>query len=303
MILVNKNSISFLLLFFFTFVTSMSSSLYSVPPSNAEIRVAFLGNSIIYFNDCPRLLEHMLQSRYSSVVQDSCLRGGASLPSLWKDGNGMRNKFGGSEQAKREDGSLDFGAATVQDLLAPNKNWNFVVMNDYTQAPARPENRLASIEALEQFYGPLLQSNTPILLQTAAYRRPTMGSDDLGTVPEFTAKLKEGYELYATTLKQFSPDAKVAPVGDAFLHVHDTATELWNKLFYIDDFHPSPHGTWLEACVLYCTMTGEAPPTFQSQWFETARYMQPNEHTCPLPSAEDAESLRQIASTVCGVTS
>ena len=40
-----------------------------------EISVAFLGNSILYYNDCPRLVEQMLRQSYQNVVQDSCLVG------------------------------------------------------------------------------------------------------------------------------------------------------------------------------------------------------------------------------------
>ena len=286
--------LSILVLCYITMTTSLS------PPN--EIRVAFLGNSILYFNDCPRLVEHMLKTNFSKVHQDSCLRGGASLPSLWKDGNGMRSQFGHSENAKKDDGSVDIGAATVQKLL--QQNWHIVVMNDYTQAPVRPETRLATMEALDQLYGPLLQSTIPIFLQTVAYRKPVIkGTDDLGTVAGFTSRLKEGYNYYAKTLEKHTDDVRIAPAGEAFLWVNEHNEELWNQLFYIDDFHPSPHGTWLEACVLYCTMVGEAPPIFRPEWFETARYMQPpKEEQLPLPSAEEAEELRKTACVVCGIS-
>lgn len=265
-----------------------------------RIQVAFLGNSIIYFNDCPRLLEHMLQQSIPNVAQDSCLRGGASLPSLWEEGNGMRNRFGGSEHAKRPDGSVDFGAPTVQDLLTLRK-WNFAVMNDYTQAPARPETRLETAQVLDQKYGPLLQSTVVILLQTAAYRKPNVnGSEGLGDAAEFTGRVKEGCEYYAEILQKHTKDVRVAPVGDAFLWVHDNKFKLWEQLFYVDDFHPSPHGTWLEACVLYCTMLGKAPPLFDASWFDKARYMQPSNSMGP-PSSQDAEELRKAACSVCGI--
>jgi hypothetical protein len=73
--------------------------------SSSTIRIAHLGNSIQYFNDCPRFLQRMISSSSSSsasssssssssssaltnknsnknstkmtVIQDSCLRGGA----------------------------------------------------------------------------------------------------------------------------------------------------------------------------------------------------------------------------------
>ena len=279
----------------------MTTSAMHVPKD--EIRFAFLGNSIIYFNDCPRLLEHMLKTRFDRVRQDSCLRGGASLPSLWNDGNGMRTRFGSSENAKHEDGTVDTGAATVQALLAPDQStWDYVILNDYTQAPARTETRLETIQALDHLYGPLLASTIPILLQTAAYREIVNGSDDLGTIIEFTTSLKQGYGEYANTLRKYADDVRVAPVGDAFLCVHRHNFNLWRKLFHVDDYHPSPHGTWLEACVLYCTMVREAPPPFQPEWFNTARYMQPpQEEKLPLPSLEDAEELRKSACIVCEV--
>ena len=72
---------------------------------SAVIAMAFLGNSMQYKNDCPRLVQQMvvqqaaavliLTSRITTtlVLQDSCLRGGASLPGLWRNGNGMAEKF------------------------------------------------------------------------------------------------------------------------------------------------------------------------------------------------------------------
>ena len=119
------------------------------------IRVGFIGNSIFYYNDCPRLLEHMLRHSYEGgVVQDSCLRGGASLVSILEKGNGMEEKFG-TPNAKREDGTYDTGAATVRELLA-EEPWDFLILNDHTQAPARTETRDKTIRALKDTYTKLI---------------------------------------------------------------------------------------------------------------------------------------------------
>lgn len=282
-----------------------------------EIRVAFLGNSIQYFNDCPRLVENMLRTKFGidGVYQDSCLRGGSSLPTLWTDGNGMLEVFGQSEHAKRDDGSVDIGAETVAALLGENDfevdvhiaggvtpHWDYVVLNDYTQAPARPETRAVTMEALDLFYGPLLASTIPIFLQTAAYRENEKGSEDLGSVDDFTSIIKEGYNEYAKVLEKYAVEVRVAPVGDAYLWVYHHNIELWRTLFNTDNFHPSPHGSWLQACVLYCTMLREAPPVFQSDFFARARFMQSFDvESLPLPSMEEAEELRMVACSVCGV--
>ena len=235
----------------------------------------------------------------------------------------MRDRFGLTEHSKRDDGSIDIGAETVAILLQAsssatattntgsststrnsNRNhWDYVVLNDYTQGPARPETRAETVKVLDECYGPLLASTIPILLQTAAYRDKVNDSDDLGTVDDFTSSLKEGYDEYAKVLHKHANDVRVAPVGDVFLWVHHRNIKLWGMLFYTDDFHPSPHGTWLQACILYCTMLREAPPVFRSEWFARARYMQSSsEKSLPLPSMEDAEELRKVACTVCGVT-
>ena len=114
-------------------------------------RVAFLGNSILYFNDCPRLLQHMMGS--DSMIQESCLRGGASLSSLWNKGNGMRNMFrcpnsrivrnrknkeNSNSDDEEEEYEYDIGAPAVKELLSDERGWDFVVMNDYTQGQALP---------------------------------------------------------------------------------------------------------------------------------------------------------------------
>ena len=79
-----------------------------------NISVAFCGNSILYYNDCPRVLEALSGGR---LTQDSCLRGGASLKSLMVKGNGM-----GRELWPKD----DCGQPSVKDLFA-SRNWDFVV--------------------------------------------------------------------------------------------------------------------------------------------------------------------------------
>lgn len=54
------------------------------------VRVAMIGNSIMYYNDLPRLLEAMSGGQ---LTQDSCLHGDASLESHLVYGNGMLEKW------------------------------------------------------------------------------------------------------------------------------------------------------------------------------------------------------------------
>ena len=270
--------------------------------TTTAIQIAHIGNSIQYYNDCPRLLEHMLNERFVTVKQDSCLRGGASLASILEKGNGMSKKFS-APNAILPDGTFDIGSPTVQALLLAS-SWDFVVMNDHTQSPARTETKEKAILALKETYLPMIlpTSTTVIFLQTAAYRRHVNGSEDLGTFDEFTEKLYQGYIEY---VQLFPYDkAKLAPVGLAYQQIKKENPSLWERLYAIDDFHPSPHGTLLEASVLYCTIVGERPPVYNPVWWETARYMQPPETEVglPLPTKEEAKYLQTVACQICQVT-
>lgn len=267
-----------------------------------RVRVAFLGNSILYYNDCPRLLEALSAPR--SVTQDSCLRGGSTFASLLAKGNGMASKFA-SPNALKPDGSHDVGAPTVRALLIDRGPWDFVVLHDYTQGPTRLESRETSSKALVKGYVPLLAKTAaiPVLMQTFAYRRHAKGSEDLGTPPNFTALLQDGYASYAKALAEKLPDRqcpRIAPVATAFLLVHDERPSLWKKLFQPDEYHPSPHGTFLEACVLHCTIFGTAPdvavPLDPSVLWSRARRMGPSSSP-PLsfPTLSEAEYLLQVA--------
>jgi len=113
--------------------------------NNNVTRVAFVGNSMFYFNDSPRFFEnlvavsstaiskttpsqhqqHQQQQRQQSrkLIQNSCLHGGSSIPSLFYHGNGMYEQF-------RTEASIltrirghtiyDYGACTVPQLLSGN---------------------------------------------------------------------------------------------------------------------------------------------------------------------------------------
>jgi hypothetical protein len=316
------------------------------PPGDAAApggaRVAFLGNSIQYYNDTPRFLANL--GRGSISHQDSCYRGGASLLSLWEDGNGMKRKFAtpNAETSRTTvDGKevvvYDVGAPTVRSLLSGRDvdddttisggpcgggegggGWDYVVMNDYTQGPARIAGRMAAVEVLREKYLPLIVENRaiPIIVETYAYRYPGIhDSSDLGSTREFQTRVHDGVTSYLEALRSdwggADTDAitpRMAPVGTAFMRVHDEDREMWEGLFDpFDHFHPSPSGTFLQGCVLHWTMFGSPPPLpptdddIADLWRD-ARVM----HDVmdgpigpPLPNIKAAEYLWNVAREVC----
>ena len=260
-------------------------------------RVALLGNSILYYNDLPRLLQR-LHAREGKLRQDSCFRGGADLGTLFHRGNGMRRLFG----------RFRAGARSPEALLRRRRRWDFVVLQDHTQAPAREASRAASLASVVRDYAPLLERGraTPVFCETYGYEKRGKGPWDLGDVDEFSRRLQAGYAAYADALAAAAPDSprpRVAPVAAAFLAVRDERPELWARLFQeTDRYHPSSSGTLLVACVLHATLFGH-PPSLDgvddpAALFSDARYLDPERRPRPFPSAEEAKYLADVAGRV-----
>lgn len=288
--------------------------------------MAFLGNSILYYNDCPRFLVNLGEGSSGAgegqgrvAHQDSCLRGGTNLSQLWERGNGMA-RHGFATDAARIGGdsggaSFDLGSPTVEDLLGGcREKWDFVVVNDHTQGPARPGSRKATQEILLEKYLPLVLENraTLVVVETAAYRFPgIINSEDLGSTREFQGLVREGVQSYVRALEGKLPRSirpRVAPVGSAYLNVRDRNEKLWEGLFDPHDhFHPSPSGTFLQGCVLHCTMFGTPPPLPRTEadiarlWRDARAMHHPKTGgNRPLPSVDDAEYLWDVARNICG---
>lgn len=278
-------------------------------PEKETVRVAFLGNSIQYYNDLPRFMGAFSNN---VICQDSCFRGNANLTSLFKEGNGMSAKFK-TTNSLQPDGTYDIGAANIKSLL--QRDWDYIVINDHTQHPTRPDTKLESTKSLVQDYAPLIRQSggTPVFLMTFAYgEQGIYGSEDLGDVELFTNLLREGYEYYVKAMSKilpFTSAPRIAPAGLAFYTIHQDNPNMWGKLYHLDKKHPSPHGSFLIGCVLYCTIFGvpqakdinipeNGPASF---WEEArARVMQPaGDIPQPMPTSAEARYLLDIAIKVC----
>lgn len=297
----------------------------NIEEKEKSTKVAFIGNSILYYNDSPRFLSKLVsvstsQQTQTQLYQDSCLRGGASLVSIYTNGNGMEEKFH-TIHAKRRDGTYDIGSPTIQSLL--EKGWDYVIMNDYTQQPARISKRLETINILKEKYISLFYNNNkltiPILLMTHAYRKPVKNSMDLFPISNFTKLLCEGYQEYARVIddsfKKLLPNdnnstkiTRIAYVGKAYEIIYNENKQLWEKLFYIDDLHPSTYGTILQGFVLYCTIYFDSsdkvcnPPIFEYEsdirnlWSDARRMYPPEDNVVVhYPNVDEVNLLRDVA--------
>jgi len=228
--------------------------------------------------------------------------------------------WGGEKQNRVNDpyyGNDDYysyysnGDEDRHNLYPTAPKWHYVIINDNTRSAAQAHSRKDALSILENQYLLWFQEtgSVPILMMTYAYDTPYRDMTGMIDIPTFTSLTYEGYRQYAELLSQRLPEnqqPRIAPVGLAFLTVWEEAYDFWNtKLFHVDRIHASPHGTYLQGCVVYCTIYGKLPPRktailkLESLWND-ARRMGPVKHRrLPLPTREEALYLYHIAERVC----
>lgn len=325
--------------------------------SDTSISVAFLGNSMQYYNDFPRFME-VISGDY--VKQNSCMHTDSTLANLLQTGNGMYKKFNTTNALIEDVGFHDYGACTSQQLvfgydrylyhnwlylnesssfegsytgptndglnpcfededykkfitnyfLDHSLEWDFIFMNDGLQSPARYKQRQSSLLALENTYVGWFSKTgaIPVFLHTHAFWSSFQDMDGLTDIPQFTSLTYAGYRQYAELLGSYLPpeqQPRIAPVGIAFLVVWEEDSAMWEKLFHYDDIHASPHGTFLQGCVVHYTLFGRMPESELvlqediSQLFSRARRMQPpTHHRKSFPTQEEATYLYDVAKRV-----
>ena len=145
----------------------------------------------------------------------------------------------------------------------------------------------------------------PILLANHATRTDHKRTQKFGGVENYTHLLIEGYNVYKDFLNQYLPQnqtARIANVGKAYLQIYEENYDLWYRLYHTDGMHPSPHGTYLQAIVMYCTIYGHPPPKQYalprkpSKLFSRARIMQPyGQDPLDRPTLGEAQYLYDVA--------
>ena len=199
----------------------------------------FLGNSFVYFNDLPNVLQDMFEdSSTSTFDHDQVTPGGQSLIGHAKDEN-VKNAF-------------------------DKRSTTFVVLQDNSQVPGGYDKDILknTHDVLESYFIPRIQKNNsvPILFQTWAHLRGSVYSQSKKEYPSYEimqTKTSNGYVEYANILKKICPEVLVAPVGEAFRRVFELDPKgLFCELFSPDTYHPSRLGTLLAALVFFGTMTG-----------------------------------------------
>jgi len=189
-----------------------------------ELQVLFIGNSQIYYNDLPRMVEALAESAPADRPRIRAARfvsGGASLERLWNAGP-----------------DKDTARARILE-----KKWDYVILQEIYNA--RPE----SMNKYAPLFHELIQKNgsRTVLFATASISQLyPKGFQDLHDM-----NIGLGKKL----------QVPVAAAGKAWLSYwgdKPTAEERL-ALYHADKAHPGKKGSYLYACVLYAALTGHSP--------------------------------------------
>jgi hypothetical protein len=194
------------------------------------LSVFFLGNSYTYFNNLPGILEGISEGLHGPrVIADSHTHGGYTL------------------RRHLDDGHLP-GAFGTRGADGPG--WDVVVLQEQSSLATTTDTLTGDLGSPDQFQGAVRDLGTvvrrlgatPALYMTWAKKR----------WPNQLDEISEAYRGVAAEV-----DSPVAPVGAAWAVVIDQRPDL--ELFVADGSHPTPAGSYLAACVIYATLTGESP--------------------------------------------
>ena len=195
-------------------------------PKPADLRVLFLGNSQIFYNELPRSVEALSESAAEDrprIKASQFVAGGASLESLWEAGTAE-----GKPQA----------------LIASEK-WDFVIVQEIYTHYAKPE----AFEKYATLFDELIRKSGSrmVLFCTASV-------NDL--YPDGFNKL---HDMQVALGKKL--DVPVVAAGNTWLEYWGDNPSLEERLslYHADQAHPGVKGSYIYACSLYAVLTGKSP--------------------------------------------
>lgn len=195
------------------------------------IDVFFLGNSYVYYNNLADQLGGISRSLPGPVLRTAHhLHGGFSL---------LRHL---------DDGHLP---AALRALANDGEAWDVVVVQEHSRLGVPYADEEAGV----------IGETAPFL--EGAARMAEMVADIGAQMVLYMTWAKEAFPAQTPALANayveagLRHDAEVAPVGLAWARVRAERPDI--VLFHPDGSHPSPAGTYLNACVFYAQLTGESP--------------------------------------------
>lgn len=241
------------------------------------IDVLFVGNSYIYYNNLPALVEGISLAMDGPVLRTAAhTHGGRTL------------------QGHIEDGHVP---PLLENGPPVGGHWDWVVLQEQSTlgtAYDRDRGLLGSPEAFHSATRALVSKVREVGARPALYM--TWAKERF---PEQADVLSDAYNAIG---RELSVD--VAKVGEAWALVRQRRPEF--ALHVADGSHPNPAGSYLAACVFYALFTGRspvgAPPELSGAPWEGSGPTSTSETEVLVQlTGADATFLQTVAAEVAGV--
>lgn len=206
----------------------------AVPAGGQEasdtLKVFFLGNSYVYFNNLPGLVEGISDELPGPRIRaESHTHGGYSLRRHMGDGH----------------------FAEAIDTVAAEKAWDAIVLQEQSALGTPLMDSISGKLGSSRGFHEAVRGLVPNIHQTGADAVLYM-TWAKKRWPDQISDLQEAYGSVGVEL-----GIPVAPVGTAWDLALRRRPDL--DLHLGDGSHPTPTGSYLAACVLYATLTGRSP--------------------------------------------
>ena len=225
--------------------------------STSSLAVLMYGNSYTSANTLDVLVEGIVDSAGINGTVDANTGGGLDIADHRQNIGIMGNQWNTSLRGS---------------------NWDYVVLQDQSQIPSLPtsdSNWQASKNGAVDISTEVEAEGAETVLFMTWGRRSGESTNEWHQYnninQNFTSmqeRLTEGYTRYAENITTAGNAVWMAPVGLAFKSIHDAVEangtnasqsgNLFYDLYTADGSHPSLKGSYLAACVMFSTMSGES---------------------------------------------
>ena len=233
-----------------------SSNTTTSPPSwSASVSdVLTFGNSYTSANSLSSMLEELLRSANSPSNTSDFTTGGWTIADHWDDVN---------------------TSGSSQNLSLASGVWDTVIVQDQSQIPGffRTNSDWLASKNGSIHLADRIDSEGAAMMLMMTWGRRSGDAMNPTLYPNYTVmqdRLEDGYIDYRDNISlSTSAEIYIAPVGLAFKHIHDSIvasggnplspTSTFYGLYSSDGSHPSTSGSYLAACVLFASLTGDSP--------------------------------------------
>lgn len=202
-----------------------------------KTKILFLGNSYTYVNDLPSVFEDLCLSLGDTISHDQNTPGGYRF--------------------------LNHAADPTSLSKIQSDEWDFVVLQAQSQEPSWPPSQMETevypyAKTLVDSIKANRNCSEPIFFMT--WGRKYGDSYNCPSWPPVCTFLGMQERLMAGYMTMTEENAStVSPVGLAWKLAMDNDPDSLIDLYSADYSHPSYAGTYLTACVLYCTLFNKTP--------------------------------------------